>query len=356
MHCLESSRSTPLKELLAGLFLLLQGTVSTALEFMPYPLAPGMQPGDVHMGIRILDSVELPAASLDGFALVELSALGFDADEDLLYALSDHGRLFHLRMHLVDDRIASLQLLAAYPLRDAQGSRLSGIASDSEGLAVVDGDNGHPGDARLIVSFERAARVAEFRPDGTLVRDLGLPPALPRGSFASANRALEAVTVDGEGTVLTAPESPFRSATSNTVPIAAFDGRWWQYPLRSDGSAVVAMESLPDGRLLVLERLFNVLLYRLETSLRITPAPSYFHTGALLPVQDVAVMDSLHGWRVDNFEGLARIGDNRFVMVSDNNENAFQRTLLVVFELQTLDSARDPAYMPKFEPVQQVRD
>ncbi|MCW5575033.1 MAG: esterase-like activity of phytase family protein [Burkholderiales bacterium] len=336
------------------LIVLLKAAPALAMDFTRYPLAQGMNPGDAHGGIRILDSVELPRATLDGLSLVELSGLGHDADEDLLYAISDHGNLFHLRLSIQEERIAGIELLAAYPLLDEQGLPLRGNARDSEGLVVLDGNNGQRGDARLLVSFERAARVVVYRPDGTLVEDLGLPPALPKGSFASANRALEAIAADDDGLVLTAPETPLAGATRSEVPLAAFDGRDWRYPLRGADSALVAMELLDDGAVLVLERQFNVLLYRLATSLRITAPLSTVPSGGLLPVEDVAVMDSLQGWRVDNFEGLARIGERRYVMVSDNNENPFQRTLLVVFDLLVPGEGRTFSDLPKFEPVQEA--
>jgi hypothetical protein len=47
----------------------------------------------------------------------------------------------------------------------------------------------------------------------------------------------------------------------------------------------------------------------------------------------IAKMNNHKGWELDNFEGLAHVGKNRYVMVSDDNENFFQRTLLIYFEV-----------------------
>jgi len=47
----------------------------------------------------------------------------------------------------------------------------------------------------------------------------------------------------------------------------------------------------------------------------------------------LAKMNSHRGWQVDNFEGLARVGKHRYVMVSDDNDNFYQRTLLIYFEV-----------------------
>jgi len=45
-------------------------------------------------------------------------------------------------------------------------------------------------------------------------------------------------------------------------------------------------------------------------------------------------MNSHKGWDVDNFEGLARVGKNRYVMISDDNDNFYQKTLLIYFEVK----------------------
>jgi len=44
-------------------------------------------------------------------------------------------------------------------------------------------------------------------------------------------------------------------------------------------------------------------------------------------------MNSHQGWSIDNFEGLAKVGKHRYVMVSDDNGNFFQQTLLIYFEV-----------------------
>ena len=44
-------------------------------------------------------------------------------------------------------------------------------------------------------------------------------------------------------------------------------------------------------------------------------------------------IDSSVGWRIDNFEGLARHRGLRFFLVSDDNENALQTTILLYLEI-----------------------
>ncbi|MGB1311695.1 MAG: esterase-like activity of phytase family protein, partial [Leucothrix sp.] len=50
-------------------------------------------------------------------------------------------------------------------------------------------------------------------------------------------------------------------------------------------------------------------------------------------VRDLAIFDSTKGWNIDNFEGLTHLQGNQYLMVSDDNKNPLQRTLMVKFEI-----------------------
>lgn len=117
------------------------------------------------------------------------------------------------------------------------------------------------------------------------------------------------------------------------VELLALDGRRWRYPLLATPNAsLVDLEALPDGDLLALERGHGLMYMPMVISLRRTRLNSV-ESGALLPVDTVAVLDSSRGWSVDNFEGLARHREGRFFIVSDDNFNELQRTLLTYLEL-----------------------
>ena len=108
------------------------------------------------------------------------------------------------------------------------------------------------------------------------------------------------------------------------------------------------MEALTDGSLLTLERAFVTPLQPLIISLRRTePLPPPGTNQTLLKVANVAVFDSGRGWLLDNFEGLTRHRDQRFFMVSDDNCNTWQATLLVYFELKSSPHAAMPEAVDK---------
>jgi hypothetical protein len=283
-----------------------------------------------YMGIRLLGTLRLPTMPVSGLVPNGLSGLAWDEAAGFLYAVSDQGNLFHLHPEFTAGQLSGARFVAAWPLRGADGNPLRDPDRDAEGLALAPPVRG--GGTELLISFEADIRLARYRPDGTWVRDEPLPPLLrnPR-VYSNPNKALEAVTWTPEWGILLAPEQPLRGARPDTVPIVAADGRQWQYPLYpAPNSGLVALEALPDGSLLTLERAFVSLSRPLVIALRRTRPVK---TSGPLAVTDIAVFSTADGWLLDNFEGLTRHRDRCFFMISDDNGNLWQNTLLVYFEL-----------------------
>lgn len=289
-----------------------------------------------HMGIRLLGALQLSSQAVDGLTPRGLSGLAWDEQAQLLYAVSDRGNLFHLRPQFNDRVLVDITFVAAYPLQDAVGAPLQRPYNDAEGLAMRTRAEHNVKASQLLVSFERKARVARYRPTGEWVGDELLPDQLQdTGNYTSPNKALEAVTYlyDDENKLLTVPERPLQGDSPDEVPIFSLTGKFWRYPLfkAAPNSAIVAMETLADGSLLMLERAFVSTQQPLIITLRrttLTASPKM-----LLTVQNIAVLDSSQQWRLDNFEGLTHHYDNYFFMVSDDNYRASQKTILVYFEL-----------------------
>lgn len=330
------------------LFVLLLGLPVSAcatreFETTPISLADRVSPGDIYAGIRLLGALRIARAEIDGLRLCGLSGLAWDEDAGLLYALSDEGRLFQLRPEF--DRqgfLSRMRPVAAYPLRDAAGVPLRAPFDDSEGLAIRNGENGVPGDSELLVSFEVKPRVVRYNPTGQWRGEETLPaPLRDIRNYRDSNQALESVTIDPHWGVLVGSETPMRDDLPGQVRIFTRNGSFWNYPLsQAPGSALVDMVILPDGGLLTLERAFVTPLRPLIISLRRTEPLLVPGSGQTpLKVADVAVFDSSQGWLLDNFEGLTRYRDQRFFMVSDDNCNAWQTTLLVYFELKSVATA-----------------
>ena len=292
----------------------------------PIQLSDQVTADQVYMGVRLRGALRLRAVT----GLTELSALAWDEDESLLYALSDNGRLLHLRPVLKDGQLVDLLLLQILALRDPQGKPLSGHYRDSEGLALENGDNGVVGDSRLLISFERHNRVERYSADGYWRSTVALPRLLRESAFyPSFNEGLEAVGVHPEFGLLTAPE---RFGDNQPIPIVSLQGQSWLYRPFEDNGALVALESLPDGDILVLERAFTSPVSPWVITLsRVTP--SIANAGEVLKAQRLVRFDSSEGWRTLNFEGLTIHRNGRFFMVSDDGGHLLQSTQLLYIEL-----------------------
>lgn len=302
------------------------------LDARPVPLADGAAGSERIGQLRILGLLEIPSRTVNGLRLAGLSGLAWDDDDGVLYALSDLGALFGLRPVFRDGRLTDVGLVSAAPLLRPDGSnRLRRWQADGEGLDIAHGRNGRRGDAELIVSFEgEPPRIVRYRADGTYVRDEPLPAALRDAkSYRSANKTLESVCLHPRLGLITAPEQPRRDDPGGRSRLHALAGSSWTY-LRLHGG-VVALECLPDGDVLLLERDFQPTRLRTVISLHRLRLPR--RNSDLVEMTRLATLDSDTGLKLDNFEGLARHRGNRFFLVSDDNDVFLQRTLLLYVEI-----------------------
>ena len=67
------------------------------------------------------------------------------------------GLLYHLKLGIKNNRLKTMKVVYATPLKDKSGKKLKYKFRDSEGLSIVNGDNGKRGDSKLIISFEKSA-------------------------------------------------------------------------------------------------------------------------------------------------------------------------------------------------------
>jgi hypothetical protein len=247
-----------------------------------------------------------------------------------LVAVTDQGELLWLRPEFADGRLRDVNFLARYPLRDRHGVSLRGRARDAEGLALLSEDDGA---SALAISFEQYPRVERYALDGHWLGSITMPEALLRAARAqSDNRGIEALARLPDGRLVAGLEYA-ESSRSALLRLWTSDGLRWTFPARARGGAMVALDTLPDGSLLALERRYLSPLAPLIISIhRLVP-------GAGHPtVEAVAQFSSARGWPVDNFEGLAVLDEREFLIVSDDNANPLQHTLLVHLRRRPTDS------------------
>lgn len=290
------------------------------------------------MGIQLSGTVRLPSVEINGRLTGRFSGLAWDQDEKLLYAISDNAHLFKYRLVFKNQQLMDAIPIASYSLVNKKGKRF--WPRDAEGLAIVNGNNGLKGDSELIVSFERAPQIVKFTPQGQWLKQYPLPKILQNPlHYANPNAALEAVTLHPTRGILTSPERPLKSNSPTHIMLYALNDQRWQVPRHpAPQSSVVAMETLADGSILVMERAFISIFRPLIISLRrvcLTDRPSTDaeHAPKLALSEQVAEFNNTQGWNLDNFEGLTHHRGNFFLMISDDNQHPLQKTLFSYFKL-----------------------
>ena len=283
-----------------------QAEATGALQVRATPVE--IAPAELH-GLRLLDAVELMAdhAAFGGFS-------GLLVDDGRLTAVSDFGWL--LTAALADG--IGLGDADFRPLPGASGSG-DKTASDAESLALLEG--------RLAVGFERDHRI-EIMEDGRIARE----HRDRRFERMPSNGGLEALATLPSGRLLAIGEEPI-------------DGAFPAFVLHPDGGiaagalpqverhSVTGADIGPDGRLYLLRRDWSIIAgvsIRLE---RYRLDPSGFPRPETREV--LAAFESASG--IDNMEGIAVWeppgGGVRLAIVSDDNFNLMQRTLLMLFEV-----------------------
>ena len=244
--------------------------------------------------------------------------------------LSDAGRFADLRLGLDEGlRPVALTVQRAGWLRDGAGRPLPrGYAGDSESLARLP-------DGGWLVGFERWHRIRRYRDLDSPGIYVEAPPGLEQ---APANGGLETLAVLADGRWLAIaedfapPEAPGLTAGWIGGP-----GRWLPIGWRpGTGLLPVDAAPLPDGGALVLERGFSI-FGGFSGRLTRVPAASLAAAGPGTVLEGEEILRIAAPLPVDNFEGVSVLryqGRLLVALVSDDNENRLQRSLLLLFELK----------------------
>lgn len=303
--------------------------VSSLGSALPVGAAPAADPGNP----AVRSIVRLPATVLGGVRVAELSGLAWDADEKMLFAISDRGYLYRFRLHLENRHLKSVEPVDAVSLRWAALGRDRADAIDAEGLAIFKGENGVMGDAQLLVSTEGQPQVLRVSTVGQVNGSVALPkPLADARLYQAENAMLEALAHSPPHGLLTAAEAPLKGQPAGYHQIHA-DGKSWRFPMLDTGrSRLKAMEFLPDGSLVVLERARAGKGKGLVNALRRVQLSSCGGE-VVCEVQELLFIDRTEG--AENFEGMAHLGDMQFLLVSDNLGSKQTPSVFLLVDLQT---------------------
>lgn len=258
-----------------------------------------------------------------------LSALWVSPDGGRLVALSDHGHWFRARLVYDEDgRLAGIVEGEIGALVDPHGRPLDRQHGDAESLARMP-------DGAFIVAFERVHRLwrypASAEPFQAQPAPLPRPPGLAK---APGNGGIEALTPLLDGRLLAITEDLEADAGVLVAWLGA--GAEWQALayLRAGAFSPTGAATLPGGDVLVVERRFDPARGSAARVRRVSQAD--IAPGARLEGIEIARFEA--PLQVDNFEGIAvrrsAAGETLVYLLSDDNYNPAQRTLLLMFALR----------------------
>ena len=250
-----------------------------------------------------------------------LSGLIVSADGTKITAVSDMG--YWLAGSLGYDGsgdLASIGEVRMGPLLAPDGTPTTGkLGGDAESIAP-DNRGGY------FIGFEQEHRLWRYPSLTVRPSRVEVPDDLAK---APANGGLEALARLDDGSTLALTEQ--LAVPGGTRGWLGRPGRWQPLTLAADGGfAVTAAATLPDGDVLVLQRRFPPVGARV-----VRIAAAAIRPGATLDGEELARLEGAHA--VDNMEGIAARtgpkGETLIYLLSDDNFNPLQQTLLLMFEL-----------------------
>ena len=251
--------------------------------------------------------------------------------------VTDQGMWLTARMTHDGDRVTGLDDVVMAPIRGQNGQPLtSKYTADAEALATLPQEAGV---SDLVVGFERMNRLRRYpiHSQGLATRAYAIevPPAL---KALPENKGIEGLVVMPDGAPMSGALIAFAERPApggDDIPAWIIGGPTpGAFGIeRIGGFDVTDAAVLPSGDVLVLERRF-----RPPFSLRI--ALRRIEGAAIRPgarITGARILEVDWSYAIDNMEGLAvhvdESGETILTLVSDDNFNVLQRTLLLQFAL-----------------------
>lgn len=252
-----------------------------------------------------------------------LSGLRVSADGRRFVAVADIGSWMTGALRY-DERgfLVGIADVSLEPLRDAAGRPLSSkYKGDAESLTeAVDGG--------YLVGFEGQHRLVHYPRVGGAGQPITPPSDLHE---APSNGGVETMTTLADGRLLVITETwDVDGGTRGWLGPAPWKPLVWP---TSEAFRPTDAATLPNGDVLVLERRFPFLAARIRRV-----AAAQLRPGVTLQPTEIARFEG--SLTYDNMEGIAvrrgPSGETLLYLVSDDNQNFLQRTLLLMFALAPL--------------------
>lgn len=297
-----------------------------ALQITATPIALGVeQAGRLRFrGGLVLTSEDGEFGGLSGFEVL---------DGNRLLILNDDAEWFEARLVLDESGalVGFADLRYALMLNERGAWFPNKDTGDSEGLTQLR-------DGRFAASFEgtQSIRIFDMNRDGPFGPS-GFGPPLAGTEGLPVNAGLEAIATLSDGSLLVGAEGGERpttplwrvplDATAPTRPLIGF-------PLQ-DGYSLTGMDRAPDGGVVAMERFYAPVIGA-RARIAYFPESALDAGGDVLPNVEI-LAELAPPIPVDNFEGIATArnadGSTRIYILSDDNYQARQRTLIYAFDV-----------------------
>lgn len=266
------------------------------------------------------------------------SGLAFDDKGEQFFAVSDSGSWLSGKLLYEDGRLVSVSGTRIGPITQKDGRPIQNTG-DRDAEALVALKPGAP-DGRYLIAFEERHRLEEYAFEKGAVRGPLSSRPLPASlKGMTSNAGLEAVTVlrggPQAGALLLFAERKLTADGHHSGALVKDGKAQTLFLKRHEEFDITDMQSLSDGSVVILERSFNPALLKLGIRLRLIRAAE-LTPGAV--VEGEELFQTGQGLEIDNFEGIAvhqtAKGESVITLISDDNFNFLQRTLLVQFLLK----------------------
>jgi hypothetical protein len=297
----------------------------TLFLFSGCTITPLIANGTKNGEITILEQKNLLFSDKNGIPFEGISDMAFDSKMGQLYMVGDRGYLYSFSAKF-GEKIEKLSYLNAFHIKTGDNKT---IHPDIEGLTFTP-------DGRLIASFERYPRVKWIGKDGRLKLNYRIPKKLRKVSiYKSKNGIFEAVAYHPKYGLLVVAEYPINRQKKQNQTIYALNGKKeWHFKAQPyPNSAITALEIMEDNNILILERAYSGLTKPFYVTLKKVYI-NRCNKKQECKSEVLATFSSSDGWGYNNFEGLARVGKNRYIMISDNNGHLFIPTVLSYFKIK----------------------
>jgi len=281
-------------------------------------------PIDSNSTIKVIKQESL-VYTVDGNKLSEISDLVYDKNSSILYMLSDRGILFTFKAKFSKDSF-NLKALHSFRLKDKYSKVLKDDKTDSEGIALDNRGN-------LYISFERITKIFQFSKNGTLIKEIKLPKGLQNVELSSDNKSLESLAWHKKYGLITALEYPKAGGNRINQTIYSTSGQEWNFKMENiSRNGISEIEVMDDGNLLILERAFNWFIGDFQVNL-VKLYINGCRSGEYCKKEPIAKLKINRFYNMENFEGLTNLGDGKYLLISDDNNNILALTKLVYFKI-----------------------